>query len=94
MSTTHHRNDKLINVCSTCSTRLYISTDLITPCWGEGEEGGPNVPNYPEHGAREILNPMSEYTYEVLDKLYKELAEDFPDQYVHLGMDEVYYACW
>ena len=67
---------------------------LITPCWGEGLEGGPYVPNYPHHGAAEVLNPMDEYVYGVMDEIYQEIVEDFPDEYVHLGMDEAYHACW
>ena len=69
-------------------------SELITPCWGDGVTGGPSVPNFPIHGAAEIMNPMSEFTYDFLEELYTEITEDFPDEYVHLGMDEVYYACW
>ncbi|ELT93601.1 hypothetical protein CAPTEDRAFT_180694 [Capitella teleta] len=68
--------------------------ELITPCWGKGLEGGPNVPNFPEHGAEEIVNPMLETTYSFLEELFREIVADFPDEYIHLGMDEVYYACW
>lgn len=67
---------------------------LLTPCWGNGTAGGPNVPNYPIHGPREILNPILDSTYEFLESLYAEIAEKFPDSFVHLGMDEVYYDCW
>ena len=67
---------------------------LLTPCWGKGESGGPYVPNYPFHTDAEILNPMDEYTFDVLDQLYEEIINDFPDKYVHLGMDEAYYSCW
>jgi len=72
--------------------RSFLS--LITPCWGNGLDGGPNVPDYPDHGPQEILNPMLEETYSFLGDLYKEIVQVFPDEYVHLGMDEVYHACW
>ena len=71
-----------------------VSSVLITPCWGEGLEGGPYKPNYPLHGTREVMNPMLENTFEFLDEFFQEIVEDFPDEYIHLGMDEVYYACW
>jgi len=68
--------------------------ELITPCWGAGVEGGPYVANYPLHGEAEIMNPMLESTFDFLQQLYAEVTSDFPDEYVHLGMDEVYYDCW
>ncbi|KAI0227162.1 Beta-hexosaminidase subunit alpha [Lamellibrachia satsuma] len=67
---------------------------LLTACWGDGPEGGPYVPNYPLHGAAEVINPVEEYTYHVLKTLYEEIVQDFPDEYVHLGLDEAYHACW
>ncbi|KAK2170988.1 hypothetical protein NP493_1119g00004 [Ridgeia piscesae] len=67
---------------------------LLTPCWGDGMDGGPYVPNYPLHGAAEVINPTEEYTYQVLETLYGEIVQDFPDEYVHLGLDEAYHACW
>jgi len=57
-------------------------------------DGGPYVPNYPLHGAAEVINPTEEYTYQVLETLYGEIVQDFPDEYVHLGLDEAYHACW
>ena len=73
---------------------LWFPLGFLTPCCEKGKEGGPNVPNYPYHTDAEILNPMDEYTFDVLDHLYEEIIEDFPDEYVHLGMDEAYHHCW
>ena len=67
---------------------------LLTSCWGDGKNGGPNVPNYPLHGAAEVINPVQEYTYRIMKALYAEIVQDFPDEYVHLGLDEAYHACW
>ena len=48
-----------------------------------------------EHGINKAaLDPMSETTYEVIELLLAELAEVFPDEYVHLGGDEVDGDCW
>jgi len=49
---------------------------------------------YPIHGPQEILNPIIEETYSFLKSLYEEIVRVFPDEYVHLGMDEAYPACW
>jgi N-acetyl-beta-hexosaminidase len=76
------------------TSAIVGSAELITPCWGKGEAGGPNVPDYPRHGPAEIVNPMLESTYDFLRQFFTEIAEDFPDDYVHLGMDEAYYSCW
>ncbi|CAD5121848.1 DgyrCDS10315 [Dimorphilus gyrociliatus] len=65
--------------------------ELLTPCWGQGR---PDTPNYPHHGPREIINPTLESTFDFMRDLYMEIRDDFPDEYVHLGMDEAYYACW
>lgn len=40
------------------------------------------------------LNPTLPETYVFLDKLYDEIKEVFPDQYVHIGGDEVIKTCW
>src|SRR6218665_3054296 len=81
--------------CHCYNHHYYLAfVALLTPCWGNGTAGGPNVPNYPNHGPQEILNPILESTYEFMESLYAEIVQKFPDNFVHLGMDEVYYACW
>lgn len=48
-----------------------------------------------EHGMdKAALHPLSERTYELADALLTELAGLFPDEYVHLGGDEVDGECW
>ncbi|CAH1787941.1 unnamed protein product, partial [Owenia fusiformis] len=66
--------------------------DLLTPCWGDGKT--PYTPNYPEHAPAEILNPIQNYTYDFLRTFFSEIVDVFPDPFKHMGMDEVYYACW
>ena len=67
--------------------------NLLTPCYG-GSPPRPLQPDYPNHSEREVLNPMRNETYEFLKELYSEFKQTFPDQYIHLGMDEVFYSCW
>ena len=40
------------------------------------------------------LDPTRERTYELLEILFAELGEVFPDEYVHIGGDEVHPAWW
>lgn len=68
-----------------------VFPNLLTACYGNGTRG---TPNYPEHAAFEMLDPTRDYTYYVMKSILKEVIETFKDEYIHLGMDEVYYACW
>lgn len=48
-----------------------------------------------EHGANKAaLHPLREETYEAVRVLLAELAAVFPDEYLHLGGDEVDAECW
>lgn len=58
------------------------------------EYGQPYTGLYGIHGDYEILNPTKEETFSYVLDLLIEFKQLFPDEYVHLGMDEVYYACW
>lgn len=40
------------------------------------------------------MNPTSPQLYEFLSRLFAEIVQVFPDQYVHLGGDEVPFDCW
>lgn len=40
------------------------------------------------------LNPTVNVTFDLLSTLYKEIASVFPDDYVHMGGDEVSFDCW
>jgi hexosaminidase len=40
------------------------------------------------------VNPASEKTYEILDKVFAELAQIFPYPYIHMGGDECYKGFW
>lgn len=70
-----------------------------TQSWGRG------VPRllaecYDDNGALIIpevfgtINPTREETYTFLQQLFGEVFTTFPDPYVHIGGDEVSYACW
>lgn len=40
------------------------------------------------------LNPSDEKVYEFLDKVFTEMAELFPNPYIHVGGDECYKGFW
>ena len=40
------------------------------------------------------LHPLRNETYALLKGLYTELGKLFPDEYVHVGGDEVNTECW
>lgn len=40
------------------------------------------------------MNPTLEELYPVLKDVLSEYKQVFQDEYIHLGMDEVYYDCW
>lgn len=65
--------------------------DLLTPCYKDGKPYQPDIPNNSE---TELLNPMRNETYEFMKAIYSEFKATFKDEFIHLGMDEVFYACW
>ncbi|XP_028968300.1 beta-hexosaminidase subunit beta [Galendromus occidentalis] len=68
-----------------------VFPNILTPCYGTGGRGSAD---YPRFAAYEMLNPMNDYTYDVMREIIREVNRVFPDDYIHLGMDEVYYDCW
>ncbi|GAV03539.1 hypothetical protein RvY_13942 [Ramazzottius varieornatus] len=59
-------------------------SQLLTPCYSNGSADGTFGP----------INPILSSTYETLEALFTEIMEVFPDNYLHLGGDEVDFTCW
>ncbi|XP_049593318.1 beta-hexosaminidase subunit beta isoform X1 [Syngnathus scovelli] len=58
--------------------------DLLTPCFAGAEPSGSFGP----------VNPILNTSYDFMSRLFQEVAAVFPDNYVHLGGDEVDFTCW
>lgn len=56
--------------------------DVLTKCYAEYA------------GYLGPVDPTKNITYEFMEKMFRELTEVFPDNFVHLGADEVGYECW
>ncbi|VDP43662.1 unnamed protein product, partial [Schistosoma mattheei] len=58
--------------------------EILTKCYIKGEPDGTLGP----------INPINNISYNFMSQLYKELFSVFPDNWFHLGGDEVEYNCW
>lgn len=41
-----------------------------------------------------VLNPLVPKVYDIIQEIFNEMKDIFPDDYFHLGGDEVLYKCW
>ncbi|XP_063239330.1 beta-hexosaminidase subunit alpha-like isoform X2 [Bacillus rossius redtenbacheri] len=58
--------------------------ELLTSCYKDDEPDGTYGP----------INPILNSTYKFVRTLFKEVVTLFPDDYLHLGGDEVSFDCW
>ncbi|CAG2115884.1 unnamed protein product [Medioppia subpectinata] len=78
--------------------RVIVEFDTPSHClsWGKGYPHlltqcySGDKPN----GQLGAMNPSRNTTFEFLNSLFKEIANRFPDQYIHIGGDEVNTTCW
>ncbi|XP_072462454.1 beta-hexosaminidase subunit beta [Notamacropus eugenii] len=58
--------------------------DLLTPCYKRSEKTDSFGP----------VNPILSSTYTFMSNFFKEISRVFPEDYIHLGGDEVDFDCW
>ncbi len=58
--------------------------DILTQCYSGGKPNGELGP----------VDPSRNSTFIFLKNFFTEIANVFPDRYVHLGGDEVGFECW
>lgn len=57
---------------------------LLTKCYTDGKPDGSYGP----------MNPTSDKVFKFLEEFFEEIVDVFPDEYLHLGGDEVDFQCW
>jgi len=63
--------------------------------WGVGyPELTVSCPRYESNINNIPLDPTLDFTYEVIDGLFSDMSQIFPDEYFHIGGDEVVFGCW
>lgn len=70
-----------------------FSIELLTTCYGP-DGITPNVAVFAKHAQKEILDPSNDKVYTFFKSFFQEIKSLFKDDFIHLGMDEVYYDCW
>jgi len=62
----------------------YSIPHLLTTCYSGDKPNGNFGP----------IDPTVESNYEFLESFFREVSMVFPDQYLHMGGDEVDFSCW
>lgn len=82
---------KKLNIQKKFKIFFLIFKEFITVCYSDGK---PYQAIYSVQGEAEIFNPTLEALYPLVKDVLSEFKQVFVDEYIHLGMDEVYYECW
>ena len=58
--------------------------NLLTKCYSGSKPNGNLGP----------VDPTNDVNYEFFEQFFREVAAAFPDEYIHMGGDEVSFSCW
>jgi hexosaminidase len=94
---THNDIAAVVNYGKERGVRVVVEFDMPghAASWGKGDASLiAKCPSYSANINNIPLNPTLQHTYDVIRGFLTEMSTLFPDQYIHLGGDEVVFGCW